>query len=104
MRPRLSMLEVQRNRIREGKVQIFARKFEGKFEESEFSLEKSGQIISRHELLLKNSRRLKQWAAGKFVEFSSNFQGEQNFTIFRRKAPKFANFNELRSHYFCTIL
>ena len=37
---------------------------------------------------------------GKFVEFSSNFRGEQNFTIFRRKALKFANFVELHSHYF----
>jgi len=72
----------------------FARKFEGKFEESEFLLEKSGQIISRH-------------AAQKFASTKTMGSGkirEQNFAIVRRKAPKFTNFVELRSHYFCTIL
>ena len=28
----------------------------------------------------------------------------KKFDVFCRKAPKFANFLELRSHYFCTIL
>ena len=45
-----------------------------------------GQIIGRHELQLENSRQLKQWEAGKSIEFSSNFQDELYFEIFRRKA------------------
>ena len=55
---------------------MFVGKFEGKFEDSAFSLKNSGQIIGRRDLPLENSRGLKQWAAGKFVEFSSNFRDE----------------------------
>ena len=41
-------------------ARIFARKFAGKFEKSELSLEKSRRIIGRSELPLENSRSPKQ--------------------------------------------
>ena len=72
--------------------------------ECEFSLEISERIIGKSEFSLENSRQLQQYALRKFGEFSANFRAGQKFAIFRRKAPKFANFVELRSHHFFTIL
>lgn len=71
-------------------------KFKGKLENSEFSVEKSGQIISRHEYSpLENLCWLKQWAAGKCVEFSSKPSKMNNTWLSLSKSPEIREFRRI---------